>query len=57
MEERVLGKTNGLGWGHLWDELETEDNGNPQESVRTTLAKIPRQREIWSLNCPSPGIR
>ena len=28
----------GQGQGHLWDKLETQDNGNSQESMRVTLA-------------------
>jgi hypothetical protein len=35
-------------WGgvgiHLWDELEIEDNGNSQESMRVTLAKTSNKR-------------
>ena len=30
--ERVLEETTRLGWGHLWDELETQDHENSQES-------------------------
>jgi hypothetical protein len=32
--ETVLRKTTGMGLSHLWDKLETQGNGNPQESVR-----------------------
>jgi hypothetical protein len=30
---------------HLWEELETKDNGNSQESMRVTLAKTPSNGE------------
>jgi hypothetical protein len=35
--ERVWGERR----GHLWDELETQTNGNPQESLWVTIAKTP----------------
>ena len=41
--ERVPGETTGI-LEHPWDELEAQCNGNSQESMRVTLAKIPRKR-------------
>jgi hypothetical protein len=38
---RVQGETTGIGV-HLGGEIETQCNGNPQESIRVTLAKTPR---------------
>jgi hypothetical protein len=32
-------------WGHLWDELETDSNGNSQESMRVTLARTPGKNQ------------
>jgi hypothetical protein len=33
-----------LRWGHLWNELETKDNGNVHKSMRIILAKPPSNR-------------
>lgn len=39
--ERVLGKTTVIGRvRYLWDELETENNGKSQESMRVTIMKM-----------------
>lgn len=32
--------------GHLWEELETYNNGKNQESMKVTLAKTPRNKNI-----------
>jgi hypothetical protein len=39
-EERALEEATGLK-EHLWNKLETQGNGNSQESMRVTLAKTP----------------
>lgn len=44
MEEDSTERDN-RNWGHLGDELETQCNGNSQESIRVTLAKTPRNGE------------
>ena len=48
--ERELGETTGLevGVGHLWNELETQDNGNSEESMSMTVAKTPNNGEYGS---------
>ena len=35
---------------YFWDELETYENGNSQESMRVTLAKTPNSGET-TLSC------
>lgn len=32
---------NNWNWGHLWDQLETYNNRNKQESMRVNLVKTP----------------
>ena len=43
-----------MGVGHLWDELETQGNGNFKESIRMTIAKtlaIRRLEPELSFSC------
>lgn len=40
---------------HVWDELETSDNGNSLDSMRMTLATTPSKGNMEQ-NCLSPEL-